>query len=527
MDNEQDHDSQSAERASPGKARKAMRLAQAALDQGDATTAISHLQAAAAEDPDNKRAWKRLGQALREADRHEEAETAFRRLLELAPDDPKARFAAAEMKMRQGRHSEAAADLTAAAASHPEDVKLNLTVGMKLVAQLRGEEAAMAFRRVLAVEPTNFMALRGLGRIALYAGEDEEALAMFKAAEASAPGDPQSIAAIKRIEGTDGDHDWKAEVREAITILNSESDLDKQVWAAQVLVIHGMTELVQKVLTPLEDKSKKLRRLLQMARQMDQMGLSQSFQNLDDPDVDQLNSLTGYVERLRPGAETLVLFFSGGADRAFLSLDVMHRVLRTTGASLVYLRDLKRTRYIAGVVGLGEDFVSVAGEFRKLMARSGASRLLTIGHCGGASASLRYGLALKAAAVLAIAPQILSASVMENLPPRGAAKIAALQKAAGPYSADLPTLYGAADNPPRATIISGGDNDLETRFGREMAAKAPSVVAVEMPGSKKGSMSDILTLGLLSPMLSSFVAGGVVPKEILDRIGSPAPPIAA
>ena len=505
---------------------ESFRLARSALKRRDLTEAVVHFEAAAAEDPTNAKVLKGLGRALRELERPAEAEAVYRRLLELDPPNVSARLAVARTAWDQGRRSEALEHFQEATRGNPADPKLDLVLGARLLAQLQVEEAKAAFRRVVAADPDNAAALKGLGRCAQYVGDEDEALAMFRAAAASEPDNPRTRSEIRRLEADRGAHDWKSEVREAIAMLNAaDSARGERLWAAQILVSYGMTDLVEKTLAPLEQTSPAVRRLFQMARQLDRMGLSQP--SIDpggtaDPEAEQLNGLTGFTERLNLGAEALVLVFSGAGHRAFLSLDIMHRILRTTGASLVYLRDLQHTRYLGGVVGLGDDFGATADAFRAIKARSGARRLLMIGHCAGCSAALRYGLALGAEGVLGVAPRVPGPAILKGLSPQGMAKLEAVRKSAGQFAGDLPSLYLGAASRPRVTLIAGAGIEPEASFAREMAAKVPGVASIEMQGLKV-SLGDILARGLLSPLLSSFVALGAVTPEILESLSRPAP----
>ncbi|MEO8926161.1 MAG: tetratricopeptide repeat protein [Caulobacteraceae bacterium] len=503
-----------------------MAVGRAAAERGDFEDAVVNLSAARAEEPDNTKILTLLGRALRESQRPVEAEAVYRRLLEIEPANVAAQMAVGRTAWEQGRRSEALVHLRAAAAAGgPADPRRDLSIGEKFLAQMQIDEAAAAFRRVLAAHPDNAAALKGLGRCAQVSGDDEEALAKYRAATAHEPGNPWLQTEIRRIEAKQGGDDWKSELGDAIAISNAaDSTREDRLWSAHILVAYGMTGQVEKALAPLE-KTGPVRRLLQIAHQLGRMGLSQPAVAPGEgvgPEAELFGGLSGFVEQLNPGSEALVLVFTGVANRAFLSMDMMHRVLRTTGASVLYLRDLQRTRYLAGVVGLGEDFASTAESFRTIMARSGASRMLMIGHCGGCAGALRFGLALGAEAVLAVAPRIIDAAILDGLSGRGAAKRDALRKSAGPFAGDLPSLYSAAESAPRVTLIAAKDVEPEASFARDMTARVPGVISVEMPGALKGSLGDILALGLLSPLISSFVESGGVSPDILEGLIRPA-----
>jgi|GEM_PF-3947822 len=524
MDTPKDRDPPSAPQ-SEAKPPRPMQLARAAIERDDWSAAIPHLKAAAAHQPENPQILMKLGRALGEAGCAQEADAAIQRALELDPTNVKARLAAGRSAWKQGRRSEAVAGLEAAAAAAPGNSKLDLALGGKLLELLRLEDATSAFRRVIAAEPRNAAALKGLAQCAVYMGDNDEALTALRAANAIEPGDARIEDQIRQLEGGIGEYDWKAEVRDAIDTLNA-GDGGRRMWAAQILLAYGMTDLVQKALTPLESTSAPARRVLQMARQLDRLGLthpSKAPADGGDPETQQLNGLKGFTERLTPGADTLVLVFAGAANRAFLSLDLMHRILRTTGASLAYFRDVNRTLFLRGIVGLSEDFVGTAEAFRDMMARSGARRLMLIGHCGGASAALRFGLALNAEAVLAIAPRILGVAFFENRPGQSAAKLEEARQSLGRFAGDLPVIYREAERTPRVTLLAGAGMEPEASFSRDMAAKVPGVAYVEIPGGRKDCLGVVLERGLLSPLFSSFVTHGAVAPEILENLRRPAP----
>ena len=411
-------------------------------------------------------------------------------------------------------------------AGDPDNPKSNLRLGHQLLGLWRLEEAEAAFRRVIAAEPTNTIALMGLSRCAKDRGEEGEALAFLRTASACEPGNREIQFQMKRLEADPAGHDWKSDLLDAAELLRAaDSPSDQRFWAARLLLVYGVTDIVHEALAPMEAASRPARRILQMARQLDHLGLSQppgALSQLFNPEAEQMNALSGVVERLNAGAETLVLVFTGRVQRAFLSLDVLHRILRKSGASLVYLRDLEGTSFLGGAVGMSTDFNGTVDAIRALMARAGARRLLTIGNCYGCAGALRYGLALGAEGVLAVAPR-MGALALRRLAPALAAKLAALREAAPSLAQDVPSLYRAAASPPQVTLISALGVEPEASFLREMSAKVPGVSCVEMPGASAACFGDILARGFLSPLLSGFVADGAVAPDILAALGRPAP----
>ena len=503
--------------------REVLRSARSALKQSDFAAALAQLEAAAAENPDDVAVLSLLARALGKLKRPAEAEAIYRRILAQDPTHAKALAKIGEVDWRQGRRAEALDHFQAANQDSP---KVNLQFAKRLLDEWRVDEAETAFRRVIAVEPGNVAALLGLGRCAGIRGDEEETLVCLRAAAASQPGNRKIELRLKRLEADADDHDWNKEVLDATAVLRkADSAPGERFSAAQLLLAYGVTDIVQEVFTPMEATSTQARRLVQVARGLDRSGLSQPSRppgQAADPEIEELNALTGVVERLKPGAEALMLVFSGRLNRAFLSLDILHRLLRNTGASLVYLRDLERTNYLGGIVGLGADFAATTEAFRALMARSGARRLLTFGNCIGCAGALRYGLELGAEAVLGVSPRV-GASAIQGLSPATAAKFAAMLAATSRPGLDLTNLYLAAGaEAPRVTLVAGAGAEPEASFARDMAARVPGVVYAAMPGVYRECFGNILARGLFSPLVSSFVAEGKVAPEVLEALRQPA-----
>lgn len=501
-----------------GSSRERRPLARDALQRGDYAEAVALLEDLAARKPVNADVQVRLGHALLKVDRVADADAAFRKALALDPKNAKARLAVARISWDQGRRSEAVAHLEAAASHDPGNPTLQLRLGERLLGQLRVGEAIACFRRVLEAEPRNSAALKSLGQAFAYLGNTVEALAALREASEISPDDPQIQQQIVRVAGETSAEAWKIELGKAVAALNApELKPGLKIAAARTLLYYGMTGALKTGLAPLEGTSAVARQLLQMARQLDRMGLAS-----DAPDAvasgeresGQLNALTGITERFAPGCDTVALVFSGAGDRAFLSIDVIHRILRKTGVSLVYLRDLNRSLFLGGIVGVADDFAGTTAAFRSMKDRCGARRLVVIGHCAGAPAALRFGLALEAEAVLAISPRIVSREVLEERRARMLAEGKDVRSSLGAFAGDLSTLYAGAALPPRVTLLAGAGMEPECSFSRDMAARVPGVAYAEISGGRKDCLGVALTLGVLSPLFFSFIREGAVAPEI-------------
>ncbi len=130
-------------------------------DKGDVVGSIQSLSAAVALDPSYARAWNNLASALRSGGRIGEAAEAARRAVAVQPD-------------------------YALAWSNLGAILLDL-----------GDESGArdAFRRALALKP-DLRAVRALAAIARQRGDVDEAIDLYRRAEAAAPGDPNTLLSL-------------------------------------------------------------------------------------------------------------------------------------------------------------------------------------------------------------------------------------------------------------------------------------------------------------------------------------------
>src|SRR5690606_8869866 len=85
------------------------------------------------------------------------------------------------------------------------------------------------------------------------------------------------------------------------------------------------------------------------------------------------------------------------------------------GASVIYLRDLRRAAGLLGYPGLGDDFFSSADGLRSRIEQHKPRRVLVAGTSAGCTPALRYGRILGVDAVLALSP-VLNLPAQERLP---------------------------------------------------------------------------------------------------------------
>src|SRR5215831_9846330 len=96
----------------------------------------------------------------------------------------------AEELRRAGLHRESVEACRAGLAYHPEYLSARVTLARALIELGRLQEAERELRAVRKSAPENLAAVRGLGEIHKRRGESRQALSLFEAALAIAPGDP-------------------------------------------------------------------------------------------------------------------------------------------------------------------------------------------------------------------------------------------------------------------------------------------------------------------------------------------------
>lgn len=152
-------------------------------------------------------------------------------------------------------------------------------------------------------------------------------------------------------------------------------------------------------------------------------------------------------------AHTLLIVFTGIGKQFWVSLDLLHRILRRRFGQILYLRDFREIYFLAGVHGLGEDYAATLARLKQIAGASSIEKRLVLGTSAGGYAALRYGLDLSADAILALSPATdLRNGVHEVI----ANRLRDLQIPA--EELDLLSAYERAQHRPRVTIVYGGHN---------------------------------------------------------------------
>jgi len=215
--------------------------------------------------------------------------------------------------------------------------------------------------------------------------------------------------------------------------------------------------------------------VLHVARTVINSGMLRDF-DTDSPDFGSYSSIL--VARGPVGADRAIIVFPGGAQRFWLSMQAMHRILRGFDCHLVYVRDFSASYYLIGDPSRGLDYNGLVDEVRETAKSLGATRLFCIGNSAGGYGAMRFGLDLGAEATLGFG----SSANPEDLPTRRAdlARIYHQVGAAG-GTADLRKLFAAAPNPPRAILCYGADHEGDRKQAEHMAG-LPTVRLLPTPG---------------------------------------------
>ncbi|HVS34478.1 MAG TPA: tetratricopeptide repeat protein [Gemmataceae bacterium] len=152
-----------------------------------AAEAIRYFTVAAALRPDSAAAHANLGQALRDAQRWDEAIAELRKAVELKPDDAAAHDRLGVVLIELGRLEEAIAEFRNAVQLQPSSASAHEHMGKALRFIGRREEAGAELRKAIELQPDDASAHNQLGLLLEEQGDAEGAVAEFRKAIALRP----------------------------------------------------------------------------------------------------------------------------------------------------------------------------------------------------------------------------------------------------------------------------------------------------------------------------------------------------
>jgi predicted O-linked N-acetylglucosamine transferase (SPINDLY family) len=180
---------------SPG-AEAALDLAFAHHRAGRLAEAVTFYRRVLAEEPDNCRALRPLGDALHGRGDHAAALLAYGAALEIEPQDLAARINMANTLIAAGRFAEAAAASNRVLENKPDCAPALSNLGQARLKSGRALAAARAFEKLVSVAPGDGRALNDLGVARQWAGDLEGAIDAFRRALAI---DPAAILAERNL----------------------------------------------------------------------------------------------------------------------------------------------------------------------------------------------------------------------------------------------------------------------------------------------------------------------------------------
>ena len=150
------------------------------------------------------------GTRLLQARKPQEALPLLKRAYEIRPSDMDAALNLSSAYIMLGRHKLAVPVLEEAVVQHPDNPRLWINLGAAYLGnpvlassdeQLR---AILAFQRALQIDPFAPSAAYNIGLIYVDRGEREEAIAAFRLAARSDPGDMDARRMLRKLEGGAG-----------------------------------------------------------------------------------------------------------------------------------------------------------------------------------------------------------------------------------------------------------------------------------------------------------------------------------
>jgi acyl carrier protein len=204
-----------------------------------------------------------------------------------------------------------------------------------------------------------------------------------------------------------------------------------------------------------------------------------------------------------PHAADVILLFCGGSHALGISLSAIHRWLGCLPASLVYLRDFRRSFYLQGLSSLGTNLDETLAALRRIVASLNGERVFCYGVSAGTYPALRYGLGLGAEAVIGLAG-IIDLDLTADMAVRRT--ITRLRKELPDAATDLRRAYAAARRPPRAHLVYGEAN-WDDRLHAESLSGLPTVTLDPLPACTVHNVTaELIRRDQYEPLLRNFLA---------------------
>lgn len=127
------------------------------------------------------------------------------------------------------------------------------------------------------------------------------------------------------------------------------------------------------------------------------------------------DDLSEFIMAQLAGADTVLLVFTGLANKTGMPLRTLDHYLASFNTSVIYLRDSSRLLFNNGVASLAGSFDLTVNFLQKTIGQLDAKRLIILGVSAGGFAAVRYGMYLEADKIVCCgAPTNLNADFLVN-----------------------------------------------------------------------------------------------------------------
>ncbi len=161
-----------------------------ARTRGDRAASLGYLNAAAAANPSHAGVQMERASDLKALNRPEEAEAAYRSVIEIVPENIQARLGLGECARKRGDRAAALAIYQAAAAAAPKNPWPLVEIAAEHRAAGRWDEAEATYVKCLLMAPDNVQSWLGMGHCARRRGNKHISFGIFQAGSLAAPGNP-------------------------------------------------------------------------------------------------------------------------------------------------------------------------------------------------------------------------------------------------------------------------------------------------------------------------------------------------
>jgi hypothetical protein len=209
-----------------------------------------------------------------------------------------------------------------------------------------------------------------------------------------------------------------------------------------------------------------------------------------------------------PDANALLVLFGGIAGGVSMPVYEFFQVTAGYPAKRLFLRDPRRSWYLRGLPGVGDDAASLERALGETIRQSGCQHVVMAGASAGGFAALRFGARLGVDRVLAFSPQsfVDRPNRLAAGDDRWAEQIAVLHAALGPNDptfdllADLRTAAG-----PDFAIHVSADDALDLAHARRLLG-IPNLTVHEHSGGGHKLVKWLRDTGSLRPLLTDALA---------------------